>query len=244
MRYNSSLINVKAILVGYAHYDHLMDVPYVVKKIKEQNPIAKPKIYGSETMKNLLLNEERIKREIDADREGPMDPKNIVALNQKAAAFWSPGDWVCFDKEGEIACTGQNIIFRFMAINSEHAPHFAGFKFFSGVVDSMEGPPPKTGADWKEGQTFAYVMDFLGSGNAVDLRIHFQDATSNPPAGFLPILKPVNRTDRVDIAIVCVAGFSQVENYPEGIIRNLKPRHIIMSHWENFLNPFLQPMKN
>ena len=80
-------------------------------------------------------------------------------------------------------------------------------------------------------------MDFLGSGNAVDLRIHFQDATSNPPAGFLPVLKPVNRTDRVDIAIVCVAGYSQVKNYPEGIIRNLKPRHIIMSHWENFFKP-------
>lgn len=237
---NTSLINVKAILVGHAHYDHLMDVPYVVKKIKEQNPVAKPKIYGSETMKNLLMNEERIEREIEAGREDPMDdPKteNIVSLNQKAAAFWSPGDWVCFDKEGEIACTGQNIIFRFMAINSEHAPHVAGFKFFSGIVDSTEGPPPKTGADWKEGQTFAYVMDFLDSSNAVDLRIHFQDATSNPPAGFLPVLKPVNRTDRVDIAIVCVAGYSQVKNYPEGIIRNLKPRHIIMSHWENFFKP-------
>ena len=43
---NTSLDNVKVILVGHAHYDHLMDVPYVVKKIKEQNPVAKPKIYG------------------------------------------------------------------------------------------------------------------------------------------------------------------------------------------------------
>ena len=60
-----------------------------------------------------------------------------------------------------------------------------------------------------------------------------------PTAGFLPVLKPDDRTDgdRVDIAIVCVAGYSQVENYPEGIIRNLKPRHIIMSHWENFFKP-------
>ena len=230
---NTSLNNVKAILVGHAHYDHLMDVPYIVKKIKEQNPVAKPNIYGSETMKNLLRNEERIKREIEAGREDPMDPKNIVALNQKAATFWSPGDWNCFDTGGD-----QNIIFRFMAINSEHAPHVAGIKFFGGVVESNEGPPAKTGADWKEGQTLAYVMDFLGSGNRVDLRIHFQDATSNPPAGFLPILKQDDRTDRVDIiAIVCVAGYSQVKNYPEGIIRNLKPRHIIMSHWENFFKP-------
>jgi hypothetical protein len=81
-------------------------------------------------------------------------------------------------------------------------------------------------------------MDFLGTGKTVDLRIHFQDATSNPPAGFLPVLEPEDRTDRVDIAIVCVAGYKEVKDYPEGIMLNLKPRHVILSHWENFFEPY------
>jgi L-ascorbate metabolism protein UlaG (beta-lactamase superfamily) len=84
---DTSLANVKAILIGHAHYDHLMDVPYIVKKIKAQN-LPEPKVFGSETMRNMILNEKRKQREIHAGREAPMDPANIVALNQKAATFW------------------------------------------------------------------------------------------------------------------------------------------------------------
>ncbi len=231
-----SLKNVKAILVGHAHYDHLMDVPYVVKKIKA----PAPKVYGSETMKNILLNlnKESREREIAAEREEVVttNDDNIVALNKKAAAFWTPGEWVCFNREGGTNCDASDVFFRLMAIMSEHAPHFAGWKFFSGVVDPDE-EPATTGGDWKEGQTLTYVMDFLGPGKTVDLRIHFQDVTSNPPAGFLPVFEPKDRTDRVDIAIVCVAGYGKVNDYPEGIIHNLNPRHVILSHWENFFKP-------
>jgi len=234
------LAHVKAILVGHAHYDHLLDVPNVAKRIKAQGG-RQPKIYGSKTMRNILLNSRRIQREVEAGREECMNPANIVALNQKAAVSMKPGEWVCFDEEGEIDCGGEDIYFRFMAINSMHAPHFAGLKFFGGTVESPEGPPATTGADWKEGQTFTYLIDFLGPGQSVDLRIHFQDATCTPPAGFIPELKPEDRADRVDVAIVCVAGYGEVQDYPEGIMGNLEPRAVILSHWENFFEPYPYP---
>jgi len=231
-----SLSHIKAILVGHAHYDHLMDVPYVVKKIKAENG-SEPRIYGSKTMRNILLNPKRQQREMDAGREDALDATSIVPLNEKAAESKAPGAWVCFDESGETECETKDTIYRFMAIKSEHAPHVAGLKFYKGRVESPEGKPATVAGDWKEGQTLAYVMDFLGPDGTIDMRIHFQDATSNPPAGFLPELEEEDRTERVDIAILCVAGFGEVENYPEGIVKNLNPRHVILSHWENFFNP-------
>ena len=75
----------------------------------------------------------------------------------------------------------------------------------------------------------------------MDFRIHYHGSASRYPLG-LPNFKPPVPKKRVDVAITCVALFGNVneddtlpdERYPEYVIHNLNPRHVIMSHWENF----------
>jgi L-ascorbate metabolism protein UlaG (beta-lactamase superfamily) len=199
--------DVEAILVGHAHYDHLMDIPYIAQK-----RAPKAQVFGSQTMKNIL--------------SAALPEGRLVALNSEAATFEKPGEWRY--------TAGKRI--RFMAIRSEHAPHFFGIKLYSGEVFEKLDRLPKRAWGWKEGQTLAYLIDFMGEGGSIDFRIHYQDAASNPPLGFPPPFEPKDQK-RVDVAIVCVPGFDQVKNYPEGIIQHIKPRFVILGHWEDFFRP-------
>lgn len=38
----------------------------------------------------------------------------------------------------------------------------------------------------------------------------------------------------MDLAIVTVASFHEVRDYPEWLVRDLHPKHILLSHWEDF----------
>jgi L-ascorbate metabolism protein UlaG (beta-lactamase superfamily) len=203
--------HVKAILVGHAHYDHLMDIPYIAQ---ERAPAAK--IYGNATMKNILrvvLPEER-----------------LIALDDNTTQPLL-GQWQ------DIA--GANI--RILATKSEHAPHRCLFgrslcvTAFRGDVSEPLSHLPHTAWGWKGGQPLTYLIDFLGPKGVVDFRIYYQDAASNPPSGF-PSPPDVDQK-AIDVAILCVPGFNEVQDYPEELLRTLKPRFVILAHWESFFRP-------
>jgi hypothetical protein len=87
--------------------------------------------------------------------------------------------------------------------------------------------------DWKEGQTLAYLINFLGAQEKILHRVYYQDATNQEPLGLIPELITKDQK-RVDIAIITPASFSQVNDYPESIIKNTQTRHFILGHWEDF----------
>ena len=89
--------NVESILVGHAHYDHLMDVPYVML-----NKAKNSHVYGSKTMSHSIAPS------IEASRRH--------AMNDTMAVLDKPGKWH-YNETGNI---------RFMSIKSTHAPHFMG----------------------------------------------------------------------------------------------------------------------
>ncbi|MBI3799021.1 MAG: MBL fold metallo-hydrolase [Deltaproteobacteria bacterium] len=205
---------MSAILVGHAHYDHLMDIPYIAQ---ERAPHAT--IYGSLTMKNILA--------------AILPAARLVALDREAAEpAKMPGKWE--------SIPGTKI--RIMAIKSQHAPHVCLFqrhgciKVFTGEVAAPLDRLPKTAWGWKEGQTIAYLIDFLDNTGAVKFRIYYQDAASAPPWGFPPTSELEIQTP-VDLAILCVPGFKYVQGYPQGIIQWIKPRFVILTHWEDFSRP-------
>ncbi len=206
------LDDVRAILVGHAHYDHLMDVPRIWS---EYTPQAK--IFGSLTAKHILRG-----FDVPEDR--------ILALNASAASRWVAGRWFSVGDA------------RFMAIESEHAPHAFGIKLYGGEIREDLPQPPGRATGYKEGQTFAFLIDFLDPDGSVAFRIHYQDSASNTPLGFPPILDEANRRN-VDVAIVCAASFSQVEGYPEGILRALDPRYVVVGHWEDFFRSQEKPLR-
>ena len=206
--------DVRAVLVGQAHYDHLADVPFLVPNLPEET-----KIYGSRTAAYLL-------------HAAGVSKKRTEELNTIAGNWRRPGTWTYVADDG----------IRFMALHSEHAPHFLGIKMFTGKLSEQPECRPRSAYDWVEGQTFAFVIDFLAADGSIEFRVHYQDSASNPPYGFHPPFPPDDQR-RVDAAILCVASFAQVKEYPEGIVRDLAPRHVVLAHWESFFRPQSKSLK-
>ena len=203
-KYLPDVSNVETILVGHAHYDHLMDVPYVMN-----NKAKKSLVYGSKTMMHTLA---------------PSIPKSRRhALNDSMAILDKPGTWH-YNKDRNI---------RFMAIKSTHAPHFMGINIMTGKYDEDLESLPWHAFGWKEGQTLAYLIDFLTAEEEILHRVYYQDSASQEPLGLIPKLVQLDEKN-VDIAIITPASFSQVRNYPEGIMKNSQAKHFILGHWEDF----------
>lgn len=199
--------DVSAILVGHSHYDHLMDVPWVARR---RAPRAV--LYGSETMVHTLAGFTSLKEE-----------GRLVAVDREAGDDRTPGAWT------EVA--GGRI--RFMALRSSHAPHFLGQAFYAGRRTEDIDWEPGLAPEWLEGRTLAFLIDLRDERGETVFRIYYQDAASQAPAGFLPPLPPRDR-HRVDVAILCPASFDQVDRYPEAILENVRPRHVLLGHWEDF----------
>ncbi len=198
-----------AILIGHAHYDHLLDVPYVARV---RAPAAR--VYGSLTAKNILAGDPGLPTE------------RVVAMDDLAGTSDAPGTWV------EIP--GTNV--RIMALESGHAPYFQGIELYVGTVDEPLTALPDRAEDWVGGRTLAYLIDFLDADGGVAFRVHYQDSAASAPLGLMPELPPSERAP-VDVAILCVPSFAEVRAYPEEIVRNTWPRVALLGHWENFFEP-------
>jgi ribonuclease BN (tRNA processing enzyme) len=214
-KYLPPVEDVDAILVGHSHYDHLMDIPYIVKQHAK-----KAVIYGNRAMKHLLA---------PAFKD---NPGKLVALNDIAAAGGKEqGKWTKVSNDR----------IRFMAIKSEHAPHVCGISFFNGKTpDKDRDTLPKRASHWVPGQTFTFIIDFLAAdGETVDFRIHYQDAASSPLKGF-----PPEGICNIDLAILCAASYHEVTDYPGRFLEKVKLDHIIIGHWENFFRSYSKPPRS
>ncbi len=205
--------DVPAVLVGHAHYDHLMDVPYILRR-----HAVSATLYGSRTAVNLVRGDQEI------------DPARLVEVESRAGDHRVTGEWVYVD--------GGRI--RFMPLRSGHAPHLFGIHLYEGEEDEPRKTLPRRAGEWVEGTPLAYLIDFLTPGGEVAYRIHYQDAASNAPEGFPPA--PEDGIP-VDLAILCPPGFEQVEDYPEGILGALRPKVVLLGHWEDFFRPRNEPLR-
>ena len=195
--------DVCGIVVGHAHYDHAMDLPEVARHTRPEAPIL-----GSATLVHTLAPA------IDRDR--------LWAMNDLAGDVTRPGSWV--------ELPGCPI--RVLPILSEHAPHFAGIKVMGGTYDEDLDALPTRAWGWVEGQTLAYLIDFLNPDGSVAHRVHYQDAASTAPHG-LPA-PSILEEHAVDVALITVAGYDQVDDYPARALEALTPRRVIGGHWEDF----------
>lgn len=193
------------ILVGHAHYDHLMDVPWVMRK-----HAPKAIALGSRTMRHILAG-------------AGLADRTLVVDGCAAPRTGAMGRWIYNDK-GTI---------RVLAIESEHSPHLWKAKLMTGYYTVDRTTLPRTGLGWKEGQTYAYLVDFLTPDGQVDFRIHFQDAASRDGYGAVPAAAKEGDV-RVDLAITCVGASQTVVDYPTPFLRNAQPRHVVLGHWEDF----------
>ncbi len=205
--------DTRAILVGHGHYDHLMDVPRIVAK-----HAPRARVVGSETVANLL-----------GTWSGIGDRVDLIEPNAGNVA--EPGKWMSY---------GPGV--RIMPLESFHAPHFDGYTLYHGSADVPRDAPPPRAEDWVDGQTVAFLVDFLGPAGEVSFRVYYQDAVVAPPYGFAPDALIAERP--VDAAIVVPATFDQVDWHPEALVENLKPLWVLLGHWENFFLPVDAPTRS
>lgn len=207
--------DVEIILVGHSHYDHLMDVSYAMKKHAKNATV-----YGSKTMGHIMAATE-------------IDKSRIKTIANNNPLPFKPHEWIYNETKA----------LRFMAIESEHAPHIAGIKLLPETPYNEDlKKPPIRARDWHEGETYAYLIDFLNSKGEVVFRVHYQDAASNYPLGAIPD-SLADKERQVDLAILCVAAFNQVKGYPEGIIKQTRAKNLILGHWEDFFRGQERPVK-
>ena len=202
--------DVDAILVGHAHYDHLMDVPYIAN-YHATNAV----IFGSDTAKNIVAAE--------------VAESRLYSVECDAGEFrqdGSAGEWLSL----------ANTRVRIMALKSEHAPHVGPIKLFTGKVTRTLKTLPECAHAWEEGQTLAYIVDFLGHDEQVAFRIVYHDSAVNSPRfGGMPKL-PQRDQRQPDLLVVAMASSGNVDNYPEGLVCQLKPKNVIVCHWEDFFD--------
>lgn len=202
-----------AILVGHAHYDHLMDVPRVAAR-----HAPRARVVGSRTVANTL-----------GTWSGLVDRVDVV--DDSAGDQRTPGRWLRY---------GPRV--RVMALRSRHAAHFAGYTLYQGTQDTPRETEPDWATEWLDGETYAFLIDFMASPDSVAFRIYYQDAVAPAPAGLAPV--PLIAERPVDLAILVPATFDQVDWHPEALVENLAPRWVLLGHWEDFFVPIEQPTRS
>lgn len=209
---------VKAVLAGHAHYDHALYVPLLL----EAHPEARA--YGSSTLKRILAGFAGGLADRVTVLDEKVDSRNGAPSGTGCAPFPSQdGEW--------IAVPGSRM--RIRALAAHHSAQVLGvWHLWPGCLDADRTSPPRAAADWVEGPAFAFLVDFLAAdGVTPEFRVYYQDGPSDGGDGKAPDALIAERA--VDLAFIGVGSYRIATN-PESIVDNLKPRHVVLHHWEGF----------
>jgi hypothetical protein len=208
------------ILVGHGHYDHLLDIPYIAT-----HRVKSAFIYGGPSVRHMLMGDPVLRS---------ASTRLVGILPQSAGDFRRDGEWFY----------SADSAFRFMALRAGHAPTVKirdwRYTFAAGTVSKDFDRLPNMAADWKLGEAYAFLIDVLSAApRRTIFRIYYEDAPSEPPLGFPPKRLLAERS--VDLAILCAATSSNVRAAPDSLLRLLKPGGVMVTHWESFFRPPLEP---
>ena len=210
------------ILVGHGHYDHLLDVPYIATH-RARSAV----VFGGPSIRHMLMGDAVLRSK----------PGRLVPIPRDSA-----GD----AKRDGVWYYSPDSAFRFMALIANHAPTIKigewPYTFAQGKVSADMDTLPKMAADWKLGEPYAFLIDVLSdSPRRTIFRIYFEDAPSKPPLGF-PSARLL-AAGPVDLAVLCAATSANFKATPDSLLRVLKPRSVMVTHWESFFRPALRPKR-
>jgi L-ascorbate metabolism protein UlaG (beta-lactamase superfamily) len=208
-----ALAGIQAILVGHAHYDHLMDVARLADRY-----LPNAMIYGTMTTKRILMADPLL-------RAHPNRIDSLAPADSAIGTPWHVGRWIYTP----------NRRMRFMAIRSSHAPNWWFVSLAPCHTKHDRTSLPRTAWGWCRGEPVSYLIDVLDDTGRPALRIFYQDAAAKPMDVVLPPFTGVDQKS-VDVAIVCAGNFKKVEEYPALLLAALRPRYVIVGHWEDFFH--------
>ncbi len=233
-----ALSDVRAVISGHAHYDHFLDVPHLLSRAP--NATA----YTNLTGRNILAA-------LAPDRPAgctntpaiPLARSRVVALDDTLASHVDYTNCPAQAPSGAplagtwVQVPGSKV--RVMAFCSQHPDQVGPFHFGEGSIDSEQCELPRAASGWLEGQTLAFLIDFLDDHGEPVFRVFYQDAPTNAPVGQVPAA--ILGEHAVDLALLCVGSNDAVEDEPTAIIGNLQPRFVFSGHWEDFFQASSAP---
>lgn len=208
------LSRVRAIAAGHSHYDHIGDLPLVAERFA---PAAR--IYVNASAVHALA-------------PIPALQGRVISLESQEGQGWV-----------SLKDPDQNDLpIRFRTVRSKHAPHFWGVHLAGKSLTTDWTGEWKTRRflSLQEGQTFAFVIDLMSPDlRQTRFRIYYQDAAS-PPSQGLPHLDDGRG---YDLAVLCMASYYFVRKQPGTILGHLRPRHILVTHYEDFFRRGDKPVR-
>lgn len=118
--------------------------------------------------------------------------------------------------------------FHLRFIRSEHSRLLLGSVPFAGDIADCDQIPLRTHG-YRCGAVFAAEITVNGK------RI-FHVGSAN-------LVESAMGQHEVDLALVCVAGWTTTHKYPERVMRALNPGKILLSHWDNFFRPMHEEVR-
>jgi len=230
-----NLDEVRAIVSGHAHYDHFIDVPHILSRAPNASTIT------NLTGRHILaaLAPDRAASCTSAPASPTIDRTRVVAMDDpfdNHVDYTNCPSQIPAGSDGHATWLQVNPHVRVMGFCSQHPAQVGGvYHFGAGSIDSDQCDLPPAAAGWLEGQTLAYVIDFLDDLGYPAFRVFYQDAPTNAPIGDVP--QAILADKPVDLALLCVGSYDVVTNQPTDIIANVQPRFALSGHWEDFFQP-------
>jgi L-ascorbate metabolism protein UlaG (beta-lactamase superfamily) len=195
----------QAVFVGHSHYDHMLDLAASLT----QPGWSDVPVYGSKTTRNILFG-----------------------LDQSLAEK----NWQPVQKDGAWRTVAPGLAYQ--AVTAEHAPHLTcgptGLLYFPGAVPEPLAHAPRKAAEFKVGETFAFVFRLSNehiepsSCRQRTFTVYFAGSATSAPRGF-----PDESVEAVDVAILCVPSWKNAMGYPGRFLERLKPRVVVLSHFDD-----------
>lgn len=227
------LDDLVAVVSGHAHYDHFIDVPHIL------DVALNARVYTNATGRHILAALSPDRTGCTSAAAGPViDRTRVVAMDDALASHTDYTN--CPDQrpdgapiEGTWLEVSPHV--RMKAFCSMHPAQIGPYHFGAGAIDRDQCDLPAAASGWLEGQTLAFLVDFLDDHGAPVYRVYYQDAPTNAPSGHVPAATLADKP--VDVAILCVGSSDAVTDQPAAILANVQPRFALSGHWEDFFQP-------
>jgi L-ascorbate metabolism protein UlaG (beta-lactamase superfamily) len=206
----SGLDQVRAVLIGHGHYDHVSDLPYVAPRLHPEAVVL-----ASQTVAHTFA---------------PLDlPVPILPVNDLRGDEANPGTWVAI-ADGRA---------RVLPLRSGHPNQWLFFHLWTRRLTEDRHRPPRRVGHFQEGETLAFLIDFLDVEGGIRHRAYIQTSSTGLPAG--AVSPEVLDEHPVDVALMAMDVANYAADGKPTVLDQLGAPLVIFCHWEDFFRRKDQP---